>query len=234
MLRTALRSGLTFTTILALMFASVMALGALEPQRIYAQQFGATTPPGFFAQGTNAVAAVPVGNGLAVTNPASNFLMLVQGGNIYFNGSNQLVGQSTIQLQASNTYLIVWNGTSEVLYAKTAVTLPGGQSGTTAPGTPGTFLAPIAGVEVPISLVVCNATACGNGGNGTITDQRPVSAFPGAGIAMNTLAFANLPTSNVTNGTIVYCDNCTVASAPCTGASTGALAIRVNGTWRCQ
>lgn len=48
-------------------------------------------------------------------------------------------------------------------------------------------------------------------------------------------AFASLGTPAV--GTVLYCSDCTIATAPCTGGGTGALAIRVNsGTpaWRCQ
>ena len=36
------------------------------------------------------------------------------------------------------------------------------------------------------------------------------------------------------NGTVSYCSDCLVASDPCTGSSTGAMAFRLNGRWRCQ
>jgi hypothetical protein len=42
-------------------------------------------------------------------------------------------------------------------------------------------------------------------------------------------AFANLPSA--TDGTIVYCLDCTEGSDPATGGSTGAFALRVNGRW---
>ena len=45
--------------------------------------------------------------------------------------------------------------------------------------------------------------------------------------------FANLPTSSA-NGTVIGCTNCTTASNPCTGASTGAVAVRQNGAWVCK
>ena len=124
------------------------------------------------------------------------------------------------------------------VYAKTAVTGPGSQ-GTNAingPGFPAQILAPIPGVEVPVALVVCNATACGNGGNGTITDQRPVANFPGAGTPLNTSAFANLPTTNVTDGTILLCTSCTTlttGSATCTSGAANVFAVRIGGAWRC-
>jgi hypothetical protein len=45
------------------------------------------------------------------------------------------------------------------------------------------------------------------------------------------MAFASLGTP--ANGTIVYCNNCTIAN-PCAGAGTGALAKRLNGVWVCN
>lgn len=203
-----------------------------KSDRIYAQFVGSAQVPGFTAAASNAVVNAAIGNALLVTNPASNFLMLIQGGPVYCSSALAEIGQSTLQLQASTTYEIVANCAQQTIYAKTAVTGPGSPVGQ--PGVPASILAPIAGLEVPIALVVCGTTNCGNTANGTITDQRPVANFPGAGTPLNTLAFANLPTTNVSNGTVIYCDTCAVATAPCTGASTGALAIRVNATWRCQ
>jgi hypothetical protein len=197
-------------------------------KRVYAQ---ATYPTGFYAAASNAVVNTAIGSGGAVTNPASNFLMLVQGSTIYCGGSAQTIAQSTIQLAASNTYLIVWNCITEALYAKTAVTGPGSPS-PNQPGVPATILAPVPGVEIPLATVVCGTTNCGNTGNGTITDARPVAAFPGAGMPFNTTLQANLPTTNVTNGTMIFCTDCTTASA-CTGSGTGAMAFRQNGAWKC-
>jgi len=46
--------------------------------------------------------------------------------------------------------------------------------------------------------------------------------------------FSNtLPTANVTNGEMIWCPDCTPASHPCTGSSTGTYAIRANGAWYC-
>lgn len=45
------------------------------------------------------------------------------------------------------------------------------------------------------------------------------------------VAFAGLGAS--ANGTLLYCTDC-AASSPCTGAGTGAVARRENGTWNCS
>lgn len=204
-----------------------------------AQFVGAVQVPGFYAPASNAVINTAIGSALAVTNPASNFLMLVQGGPVYCNGAIAEIGQSTIQLTANNTYLIVANCSQQNVYAKTAVVGPG-SSGTSTAGTPpppNSVLAAIPGLEVAVATVVCNATACGNGGNGSITDNRPLGSFPGAGTPLNTSINANLPTTNVSNGTMIYCTDCTLTSGTtvaCVGSGTGALAVRINGTWICN
>jgi len=54
---------------------------------------------------------------------------------------------------------------------------------------------------------------------------------------LGSVAFASLsaaPLSTAANGTIVGCNNCLPASNPCSGASTGALAVRQNGAWVCK
>lgn len=223
---------------------AALALGlAFAPKpnsdRVYAQFIGSTQIPGYAVGATNATVNAAIGSALAVTNPASNFLELVQGGPVDCNGAQQEVAQSTLQLQASTTYLVVVNcGQGGTVYAKTAVTGPGsnGTNAINGPGAPAQILAAIPGVEIPIATVVCNATACGNGGNGTITDNRPVAAFPGAGHPLNTSTFANLPTSNVTDGTMILCTSCTTlttGSATCTSGAANVLAVRVGGAWRC-
>lgn len=47
------------------------------------------------------------------------------------------------------------------------------------------------------------------------------------------MAFANLPTV-AANGSRIFVTNGAPATSPCTGASTGALAIRQNGAWKCM
>lgn len=224
---------IALTLCLVLAFVGIVTLSPHSKVRIipavHAQWTGATNVPGYFGTGINAVVNTAVGNAGAVTNPASNGIVLIQGGSVYCNSSIQTIGQSTITLSLSTTYLVVWNCNSELLYAKTAVVGPG--SGST-PGTPATILGPTAGAEVSLATVVCNATACGNGGNGSITDARTSVFFPGAGLPLNTTLQANLPSTNVTNGTVIFCTDCTTASA-CTGAGTGAMAVRQNNAWKC-
>jgi len=113
----------------------------------------------------------------AVTNPASSFVIQVAGGNIYFAGGISQIGQSQLTLPASSTNLVVWDGVRKQLYAKQAVTGPGSSS----VGVPASVLYAIPGIEVALATVVCNATACGNGGNGTITDARSLANFPAGG-----------------------------------------------------
>lgn len=45
------------------------------------------------------------------------------------------------------------------------------------------------------------------------------------------VSFAELGAA--TNGAIIYCDDCTIAS-PCAGGGTGAIAKRLNGAWVCN
>jgi hypothetical protein len=45
------------------------------------------------------------------------------------------------------------------------------------------------------------------------------------------VAFSTLGTPP--NGAQVYCTDCTEGSDPCTGSGTGAMALRVNGVWKC-
>lgn len=190
-----------------------------------------TQPFGFSPAVNTFTPTVISGAAGATTNPASNFIVQVDGGPIYCAGSQGSIAESTLTLQASQTYLIVFNCPQELLYAKQAVTGPG-SSGTSV-GVPNSILFAVPGIEVPISTVVCNATACGNGGNGSITDSRPLASFPAGPLQAGSVLFANLP-ATFPNGATVYCSNCTLASSPCTGASTGAMAHRVNGAWRCQ
>lgn len=218
---------------LLLAIASIITI-QFGPKSTHAQGPGAANVPGFFSAASNAVVNAAIGSAGAVTNPASNFLLLVQGGPVYCNTSEQMIPQSVISLVASNTYQIEWNCLSEQLYAKTGVTAPGTPS-PDQPGAPTKLLFPIPGAEISLATVVCNATACGNGGNGSITDARPVASFPGSGTPLNTSTFANLPTTNVTDGTMIMCTSCTqpAAGATCTSGAANVLAVRLGGVWRC-
>lgn len=62
-----------------------------------------------------------------------------------------------------------------------------------------------------------------------VADTRAVAP---QGIQLGSFTQATLPAAP--NGTLVYCSDCTVNSAPCSGGSTGAVAKRVNGSWRCD
>lgn len=53
----------------------------------------------------------------------------------------------------------------------------------------------------------------------------------GVPLLFSSMTFAGLGTP--TNGTLVYCSDCTVAS-PCAGGGTGAFAKRLNGGWVCN
>jgi hypothetical protein len=71
---------------------------------------------------------------------------------------------------------------------------------------------------------------------GATATLRPNNGFfknvvtAAAGFASST--FANLPAA--ANGVIYGCSDCTAGSNPCTGASTGALAVRQNAVWVCK
>ena len=177
--------------------------------------------------------ATTTGAAGTVTNPASNFILNVTGGPVWFNGSQQIIGHSTLTLQANTTNLVVWNGIIEQLYAKQAVTGPG-SSGTTV-GVPTSLLFAQPNVEIPLFTVVCNATACGNGGNGTLTDSRPLGLLSSGALPMGEVTFANLP-SPYPDGSVIVCSSCTqptAGSATCTSGAAAVLAARVSGAWRC-
>lgn len=197
----------------------------VHPRHTSHAQFGAGPVPGFFTQGTNLFSpALTAGAAGTVTN-TSGFLMQIDGGPIFCGGNQSSIAESNVVLAANTTFLIVYNCPQELIYSKTAVTAPG--TGST-PGTPATLLYAVAGLEVPLATVVCNASTCG-----TITDARPASLFPSGAVQTGSVTFANLP-ATFPNGAALYCSNCLLASSPCTGASTGAMALRVNGAWRCQ
>lgn len=221
-------------TVLSLLFGMAAGISIIHPHRTQAQgsQFGASVPIGFFAQATNLSApTTTTGAAGTVTNPASNFVMQVDGGPVYCLGANELISESNINLAASTTFLIVYSCPQNLVYAKVGVTAPG--TSTTTPGVPATLLFPAAG-EIALATVVCNATACGNGGNGTITDSRPASAFPSGALQFGRVTFANLPTTGIPIGTTLFCSDCGTAN-PCAGAGAGHLAVRQTAAvWMCN
>ena len=221
-------------TLLAVAVSFIIAFGNAPVNA----QFSGVNPayvPGFFALAgnqTNFQPAVTTGAAGTVTNPASNFLMQIDGGPIFCGGGEDNITESNVTLAASTTFLVVYNCGNNTVYAKTAVTGPG--SSTTSTGIPATILAAIPGVEVALATVVCNATACGNGGNGSITDSRSAANFPN-GKQLSKIAFASLNAS-APDGAMVLCTSCTVlttGSATCTSGAGNVLAVRVTGAWRC-
>jgi len=60
------------------------------------------------------------------------------------------------------------------------------------------------------------------------------SSLPNGILLSLTASFASLGTPGI--GQMVYCTDCSPASNPCTGASTGTFAFRINGgtpAWKC-
>ena len=185
---------------------------------------GGVTPVNQFAQ------AAATGLAGAVTNPSSNFVVQVAGGPIYFGGGIQDIAQVQLTLPASSTNLIVWNGFQEILYSKQAVTGPGsnGTSAINGPGFPTQllFADPTRG-EIPIATVVCNATACGNGGNGSITDNRPLAAFPAGQYVGGHLNQSAAGTTSAGAGTMPSTAGICTASAATTCVVTFSTAFQV-------
>lgn len=72
----------------------------------------------------------------------------------------------------------------------------------------------------------------GNSSSGARNGQVIVSPlhyfFP------SSYTFAQLGTPTNGNGALVYCSDCNIATDPCTGGGSGAMASRLNGRWRCQ
>ncbi len=170
------RTILTFT-LAALALVSPLAFGQTSG--------GVATVPGqVYSTQLNPATAVTSEAG-AVTNPSSNFIINVTGGPVICPaGDLQYMNSSQLTLNASTTYLLVWNCLNEQLYVKTGVTGPGSPSTSSGtyqnyPGTPTNLLfADWNRGELALNTIVCGSTNCGNTSNGTLTDQRSASNFP--------------------------------------------------------
>lgn len=188
-----------------------IALVVMPTHHVKAQVGGVATVVGGITPVNQFQNSSATGLAGAVTNPSSNFVVQVAGGPVFYGGNIQTIAQVQLTLPASSTNLIVWNGLNEQLYAKQAVTGPGsnGTNAINGPGVPTAllFADPTRG-EIPIATVVCNATACGNGGNGSITDNRPLASFP-AGIYL--AGHVNTAASNKD-----IAGTCTLAANTCT------------------
>jgi hypothetical protein len=80
--------------------------------------------------------------------------------------------------------------------------------------------------DTGISRPNADEVACGNGSPNDTSCQ-----FDATILKITATAFASLGTP--ANGTLKYCNDCTVAN-PCAGSGTGALAKRLNGVWVCN
>jgi hypothetical protein len=201
----------TVVACLALLAAAVFLTPA---RKLIAQQYGVATVVGGVTPVNQFQNSSATGLAGAVTNPASNFIVQVAGGPIYFAGVITELAQVQLTLPASSTNLIVYNGTNQQVYAKQAVTGPGsnGTSALNGPGFPTSLLYATPNVEVPLATVVCNATACGNGGNGTITDNRPLANFPAGAYIGGHLNEAAAGTT----AAMSFAGQCTLAANTCT------------------
>ena len=218
------RISICLVVLLLLLGGGLAGLKLVHPRHAHAQ-WGASLPIGFAAGAVNFAPLTSTTGAAGTVTNTSGFLMQVDGGPVWCNGGQDQIPEDNVSLFANTTFLIVYNCLQNAVYAKTGVTGPG-SAGTISPGTPTSLLFAANG-EVALATVVCGASTCG-----TITDNRPLAAFPVATM-MTTVTFANLP-ATYPNGGVVYCSNCLLASSPCSGASTGAMALRVNGAWRCQ
>lgn len=159
---------------LAVVTLAALALFAIPKVRAQVSSIvGFIQPTNYLAPTAGAQMATVGG---VTTNPSSNFVVQVAAGSAFCLGSEEEVPQVQLTLSASTTYMVVFNCVNQSVYAKTAVTGPGSPSASSGafanvPGQP-TSLLFATYPEIAIATVICNATACGNGGNGSITDAR--------------------------------------------------------------
>lgn len=123
--------------------------------------------------------------------------------------------------------------TSTNLFSCTA----GYSTGSIAASTPLTIATTFnnAGVNfeaVSIDITDTASTAVSNGLRVTRGGTSQWSVRKDGAMLQVGIAFASLGTP--VDGTQTYCPDCTYNSNPCTGGSTGAIAKRINGAWRCD
>lgn len=96
-------------------------------------------------------------------------------------------------------------------------------------------------VVIPNSRGVRGVNAAGNdtfqmigvnSSNDISIDPSGVGIVTGGYVQFGGIAFGSLGTPP--NGTVIYCSDCTNASNPCSGGSTGAIAKRLAGAWDCR
>jgi len=98
--------------------------------------------------------------------------------------------------------------------------------------------------QVRLNMEAGSGTAGVIFGSGGRSPREVASISGGGAIQLGSVAFMDLGTSS--DGTIIYCEDCTVAqptsctnvttaaACTCTGRGTGAIAKRVHGAWLCQ
>lgn len=170
------------------------------------------------ASGTLGSAVSPIANLPGKVDSSNNLLVTIGGGTGQFGdgacGTTPSIAfvndtDTGFYLSGTNTIGVCANGAGPT-FTSTQVNLPAaGQLRSAANGTKITF---------PADGQIAFANNAGTGFT---------SLLMTGGAALSALA----PT---TNGTIAYCNDCLVASDPCTASSTGAMAFRLNGRWRCQ
>jgi hypothetical protein len=138
--------------------------------------------------------------------------ILVDGTNPSLSQRNQIIGNSTI---ANTEYGIF-------------VAAGGARDNTVALNV---ILGNVGGDLIQVSDV--RTTTFGNKTSTTTADFGPGgNAVGGGNLLYGPSTFAALGTP--ADGTLVFCADCTNASNPCSGGSTGAFAKRLNGAWDCR
>ena len=144
--------------VLALVVAASIVLVSPRLRAQVSSIVGFVQPTNYLAPTSGEMSSV----GGVVTNP-SGLVAQVSGGTAFCQGSQEPVPQVQLTLTASTTYLLVYNCQTQQVYAKTAVTGPGSQTGQ--PGVPNTALF-AQYPEIPINTVVAGASSL------TLTDAR--------------------------------------------------------------
>ncbi len=176
------------------------------------------TMPGPLVLTTAASKIIPGATTLSLRNNADNAdnLIITDAGNATYRGA---IGLGVTPAAAANT--ITWNATGNTgpnIFGDSTKLLFVG-------GTTGTFWNNQANDAELMRITNAGVLALGT----TTTTNAVLGQF-----VMGGVLFASLPAA--VNGTLTYCSNCAPASAidqTCTGASTGSLAFRVNGAWKC-
>lgn len=87
------------------------------------------------------------------------------------------------------------------------------------------------GAGTDVGYLEFQGSQSGYGGYSFRTQGGTVLVNYNGSVTYGSVAYSGLGTP--TNGTVVYCSNCTKAT-PCAGSGSGALAKRVNGSWDCD